>query len=67
MKHDSYFKGCISGVEIIQRLGLDRLKSLILPGDLDLPFALSYFLVCKVFFVVRVRKQTSLIESLAVV
>lgn len=47
MKHDSYFKGRISGVEIIQRWGLDRLKTLILLGDLDLLFAFTYFLVCK--------------------
>lgn len=40
MKRDSYFKGCISGVEIIQHWVLGRLKTLILLGDLD------FFSVC---------------------
>ena len=55
-------------MEIIQRSGLDGLKTLILLGDLDLPFFFFCFLLFScVFFVLRIRKQTSVIESLAVV
>jgi len=45
MKHDSYFKSFISGVENIHCLSSDRLKTLILLGDLDL---LHIFFMCKV-------------------
>ena len=56
-------------MEIIQRSGLDGLKTLILLGDLDLPFFFffCFLLFSCVFFVLRIRKQTSVIESLAVV
>lgn len=61
-------------MEIIQRSGLEGLKTLILLGDLDLPFFFFFFcfllfscVQTRVFFVLRIRKQTSIIESLAVV